>query len=184
MLLDVLNEPPDWGAVAVPAFPVHAATVWLPILLDVMNEPPLWGAVAVAALPVVFWFRVGNVQFVRVPEAGVPSAPPFTTGAPAEPTFTAKAVATPVPSPDTPVEIGSPVALVNTPEAGVPKAGVVIVGLVRVAVAIVGEMRCVFCWATFVPSLHTAMTLPAGMATPVPAAVVFPVTVELYIVAT
>ncbi len=110
-----------------------------------MNEPPDWGDVAVAALPVVFWFRVGNVQFVRVPEEGVPIAPPFTTGAPAEPTFTAKAVATPVPRPDTPVEMGKPVALVNTPEAGVPKAGVVIVGLVRVAVAIVGEMRWVFC---------------------------------------
>ena len=30
--------------------------------------------VTVAALPVVFWFRVGNVQFVKVPEAGVPNA--------------------------------------------------------------------------------------------------------------
>jgi hypothetical protein len=27
-----------------------------------------------AAVPVVFWFKVGNVQFVRVPEDGVPSA--------------------------------------------------------------------------------------------------------------
>jgi hypothetical protein len=27
-----------------------------------------------AAVPVVFWFRVGNVQFVSVPEDGVPSA--------------------------------------------------------------------------------------------------------------
>lgn len=31
-------------------------------------------------------------------------------------------------SPDTPVEIGSPVALVKTPDAGVPKAGVTRVG--------------------------------------------------------
>ncbi len=54
MLLDVMNEPPDWGDVAVPAFPVHAATVWLPMLLDVMKEPPDCGDVAVAALPVVF----------------------------------------------------------------------------------------------------------------------------------
>ena len=37
------------------------------------------------------------VQLSRVPLAGVPSAPPFTTGAPALPTFTASAVATPVP---------------------------------------------------------------------------------------
>ena len=34
--------------------------------------------VAVAALPVVFWFSVGNVQFVKVPLDGVPSAPPLT----------------------------------------------------------------------------------------------------------
>jgi hypothetical protein len=38
-------------------------------------------------------------------------------------------VATPVPRPETPVEIGKPVRLVATPEAGVPKAGVTRVGL-------------------------------------------------------
>lgn len=32
----------------------------------------------VAAVPVVFWFSVGNVQLVRVPLEGVPSAPPET----------------------------------------------------------------------------------------------------------
>ena len=68
------------------------------------------------------------VQEVRVPEDGVPSAPPFTTKAPAEPTFTANAVATPVPSPETPVEIGRPVQFVNVPEAGIPRIGVVSVG--------------------------------------------------------
>lgn len=239
-----------------------------------------------------------------VPEEGVPNAPPFTTGAPAEPTFTAKAVATPVPKPETPVEIGKPVQLVSVPEAGVPKAGVTNVGLsantrapvpvspvtaaakltldgvaknvatpvprpempvatgrpvafvsvaeagvpkagvtnvglvantnapepvspvtaaakfaldgvaknvatpepkpeipvptgrpvqfvsvpeagvpstgaVIVGLANVGEIRWVFCWLKFVPSLHTVMVLPAGMATPVPAAVVLPITVEL-----
>lgn len=40
----------------------------------------------------------------------------------------AKNVATPVPRPATPVEIGRPVALVKTPDAGVPKAGVTSVG--------------------------------------------------------
>ena len=30
--------------------------------------------VAEAALPVVFWFSVGNVQFARFPEDGVPNA--------------------------------------------------------------------------------------------------------------
>lgn len=39
-------------------------------------------------------------------------------------------VATPVPNPDTPVEMGSPVQLVRVPEAGVPSAGVTSVGLV------------------------------------------------------
>jgi hypothetical protein len=30
--------------------------------------------VTFAAVPVVFWFKVGKVQFVKVPEDGVPSA--------------------------------------------------------------------------------------------------------------
>jgi len=70
------------------------------------------------------------VKLVTVPLEGVPNAPPFTTGAPAVPTLTAKAVATPVPKPLTPVDIGRPVALVKTPLAGVPNAGVTNVGLV------------------------------------------------------
>jgi hypothetical protein len=44
----------------------------------------------------------------------------------------AKNVATPVPRPETPVEIGRPVQLVNVPELGVPRTGVVNVGLVNV----------------------------------------------------
>jgi hypothetical protein len=40
----------------------------------------------------------------------------------------AKNVATPVPRPLTPVDIGRPVALVNVPEVGVPKIGVTKVG--------------------------------------------------------
>ena len=78
--------------------------------------------VNVAALPVVFWLSVGNVQFVNVPVDGVPSAPPLTTKAPAVPTATPSAVATLVPKPLTPVEIGRPVALVSVPEEGVPSA--------------------------------------------------------------
>ena len=42
----------------------------------------------------------------------------------------AKKVATPVPNPDTPVEIGKPVAFVKVPLVGVPKIGVTSVGLV------------------------------------------------------
>ena len=70
------------------------------------------------------------MQFESVPEAGVPNAPPLTTTAPAEPVLTARAVATPVPKPDTPVAIGSPVQFVKVPEEGVPKTGVTKVGLV------------------------------------------------------
>lgn len=44
----------------------------------------------------------------------------------------ARNVATPVPSPDTPVEIGNPVAFVRTPDDGVPSAGVVKTGEVNV----------------------------------------------------
>ena len=40
----------------------------------------------------------------------------------------ARKVATPEPRPDTPVEMGSPVAFVSVPELGVPKAGVTRVG--------------------------------------------------------
>ena len=70
------------------------------------------------------------VRFVTVPLLGVPKAPLNVTKAPAEPTLTPKAVATPVPRPDTPVLIGKPVALVKTAAEGVPKLGVVSIGLV------------------------------------------------------
>ena len=36
-----------------------------------------------AAVPDVFWLSVGNVQFVSVPEDGVPKAPPTVTYEPA-----------------------------------------------------------------------------------------------------
>jgi hypothetical protein len=70
------------------------------------------------------------VALVNVALEGVPKAPPFTTTEPAEPVLTARAVATPVPRPLTPVDMGKPVALVNVALDGVPKAGVTKVGLV------------------------------------------------------
>src|SRR4051812_19836254 len=42
----------------------------------------------------------------------------------------ARKAATPLPSPLTPVEMGSPVQLVSVPEVGVPRIGVTSVGLV------------------------------------------------------
>lgn len=80
------------------------------------------------------------VALVNVPDEGVPSTPPLTTGAPAVPTLTASAVATPVPNPEMPVETGKPVALVSVPDVGVPSTGVVIVGEVSVGVASVGDV--------------------------------------------
>ena len=68
------------------------------------------------------------VALVRVPDEGVPSAPPFTTNAHAVPTFTPRAVRTPVPAPVSPVEIGSPVPFVRVTADGVPRFGVTSVG--------------------------------------------------------
>ena len=71
------------------------------------------------------------VRLVTVPLEGVPNAPPLTTNAPEEPVLTANAVATPVPRPLTPVEIGRPVAFVKVTLEGVPSTGVTSVGLVE-----------------------------------------------------
>jgi hypothetical protein len=68
------------------------------------------------------------VRLVTVPLEGVPNAPLNNTGAPAEPVLTARAVAMPVPNPDTPVEIGRPVAFVKVALVGVPRIGVTRVG--------------------------------------------------------
>ena len=79
---------------------------------------------------------IGNpVAFVRVPDDGVPNAPPLTTKAPADPTLTPRAVATPVPKdvipvpplatgnvPVTPVVNERPEQFVNVPLEGVPNA--------------------------------------------------------------
>jgi hypothetical protein len=66
------------------------------------------GEVAKTAAPVPVSFVSAEARFALV---GVP-----------------KKVATPVPSPETPVLIGSPVALVRVPDVGVPKIGVTKVG--------------------------------------------------------
>jgi hypothetical protein len=68
------------------------------------------------------------VRLVTVPLEGVPNTPPLITGAPDEPVLTARAVAIPVPRPDTPVEIGRPVAFVKVALVGVPRIGVTRVG--------------------------------------------------------
>ncbi len=72
--------------------------------------------------------NVGDVANTKAPEP----VSPVTAAAKFEEEGVAKKVATPVPRPSTPVDIGNPVAFVRTPEAGVPSAGVVRVGLVKV----------------------------------------------------
>lgn len=57
---------------------------------------------------------IGNpVAFVRVPDDGVPNAPPLTTKAPDDPTLMPSAVVTPVPSAVRPVP---PLATANVPD--------------------------------------------------------------------
>jgi hypothetical protein len=107
----------------------------------------------------------------------------------------AKNVATPVPRPETPVEIGRPVQLVSVPDVGVPSAGVVRVGLtactpapvpvevvtpvppdktgnalVKVASVAANEVENVLALVMFVPSLNTIADVKVGIATPVPVA--------------
>ncbi len=90
-------------------------------------------------------FVPSTVQLLKVPEVGVPSTGVTKVGLVAKtiaplPVSSVKAaaklaedgvakkVATLVPNPDTPVEIGSPVAFVNVALEGVPNAGVTSVG--------------------------------------------------------
>jgi hypothetical protein len=64
-----------------------------------------------------------------VPKTSAPDpVSPVTADARFELDGVARNVATPVPSPETPVEIGNPVAFVSVPLDGVPRAGVTNVG--------------------------------------------------------
>ena len=117
---------------------------------DVRLVPPL----AVGSVPVTPVVRGSPVALVRVALVGVPNTGVTKVGEVAKtaepvPVSSVKAerrlaelgvarkVATPVPSPETPVLMGRPVQLVNTPLEGVPNAGVVSVGEVSVNPAIV-----------------------------------------------
>lgn len=110
-----------------------ASCVAAAIAVAVVNVP-VDGVVA-PTVPLMLIDAV-PVRFVTVPLDGVPNAPLNVTNDPAEPIFTAKAVATPVPSPLTPVLIGSPVQFVSVPDVGVPKTGVTIVNDVQVPLGV------------------------------------------------
>ena len=100
------------------AVPLTTGVVLLnPVML--LNDVPV-------ATPILGVTSVGLVANTSAPE------PVSSVTAPAKFALegVARNVATPVPSPLTPVLIGSPVQLVNVPDVGVPRAGVVNVGLV------------------------------------------------------
>jgi len=80
--------------------------------------------VVAVATPSIGVTRVGEVAKTKAPE------PVSLVMAAAKLALVgvAKKVATPVPSPDTPVDIGRPVQLVSVPELGVPRIGVTKVG--------------------------------------------------------
>src|SRR5690606_23077134 len=86
--------------------PVPLPTRMLPAVSEVAPIPPR----ATVRVPVVPPTIGRPVALVRVPDDGVPSAPPLVTNEPAVPTLTPSAVATPVPNPETPVLIGRPYA--------------------------------------------------------------------------
>jgi hypothetical protein len=121
-----------------------AASVEVPDADSVVNAPA--AGVLAPTVPLIFIEAV-PVKFVTIPLLGVPRAgvtrvglvantkepvpvSPVTADAKLAEDGVVKKVATPAPKPATPVEIGNPVALVNTPDEGVPRAGVTKVGLV------------------------------------------------------
>jgi hypothetical protein len=130
------------------AMPPVPVTAWLravatPVPNDVMPVPPF----ATGSVPVTPVDKGNPVALVRVAALGVPRsgvtrvgevantrAPDPVSSVTAAARFVelgvVKKVATPVPKPETPVEIGKSVALVNVAADGVPRLGVTSVGLV------------------------------------------------------
>jgi hypothetical protein len=127
----------------------EVASALAPLPVEVVTPVPPFATGRVPVTPVV---KGKPVQLVSVPEVGVPkigvtkvgevaktSAPdpvsPVTAAARFALEGVARKVATPVPSPETPVDIGKPVQFVSVPEVGVPKIGVTKVGEVASALA-------------------------------------------------
>ena len=103
--------------------------------------------------------RAGDVPNTKAP---VPVSP-VTAAAKLAVVGVARKVATPVPRPDTPVEMGRPVQLVRVPEDGVPRTGVVSVGLSNVK-----ALKWVTASRTLVPSHINSIDLPLGTLMPAP----------------
>ena len=130
---------PSTGAIRVA--PLFRTTLPVPVE-TVVPVPPL----ATGRVPATPVLKDRFIQFARLPEAGVPragvtrvgllaktKAPEPVSSETAEARFAldgvAKKVATPVPRPETPVEMGKPVAFVSVAAEGVPRFGVTRVGL-------------------------------------------------------
>lgn len=94
-----------------------------------LNPHQITSVVAVPVAEVVTAVAQAADDIALVPSAEVPLMT-VVERPPAAERLTAAAVATPVPSPLTPVDMGKPVILEATPDAGVPSTGVTSVGLV------------------------------------------------------
>jgi hypothetical protein len=101
-----------------------ATPVAKPLIPVLTGKPVALVKVAEAGVPRVGVTKVGELANTKAPEpvsSDIAEARLADDGVP-------RNVATPLPRPETPVEIGKPVKLVATPEAGVPNAGVTSVG--------------------------------------------------------
>lgn len=120
VLADVAGPDTVKNAFAVPPFAVGR----MPVTPVVSGKPVALVKTAADGVPRAGVTSVGEVANTNapVPVSSVTAAIAFALEG------VARNVATPVPSPLTPVEIGSPVALVSVPLVGVPKIGVTKVG--------------------------------------------------------
>lgn len=135
---------------------------------------------ALAPIPIDAFVKVGPANVGLVPNTNAPEpVSPVTAAAKLVEEGVVKNVATPVPKLATPVATGRPVQFVKVPDAGVPNAGLTMIGFSND-----GVFKKSVCCATFVPSLHTDTVLPAGMTTVEPPLNVTPfLVVEFEIVA-
>ncbi len=128
------------GLILKTALPVPVSSVSAVMRFDDVNEPSDAALPTEVTIPVRLAFVVTlpavspdavPVRLVATPDDGVPSAPLKVTNAPAEPTFTPSAVATPVPSPETPVPIGRPVEVVSVRESLMYESPMVVDAVMR-----------------------------------------------------
>ena len=111
-MVNVVSPVPPFATGSVPVTPV------------VKGNPVALVRVTLVGVPNIGVTNVGDVANTKDPEP----VSSVTADAKLAEDGVAKNVATPVPSPDTPVDKGKPVALVNVTLVGVPRIGVTNVG--------------------------------------------------------